>query len=213
MFSPFDPSSFTYPTFLTILMAMMLMKTSKSKNKSSKKMMMKMLKKEIMPNLSSKNQKSSTMKFISMFTIIASMNMMGLLPSTFSITSQMSINLPLAMTMWIATNMFSMTKKKEMTLAHMVPNGTPIFLAPFMVMIEMVSNLIRPITLSVRLTANMVAGHILISLMENFITKTNPNIITSWMMASILTILESGVAIIQAYVFSTLVSLYFSENH
>nr|WRK67381.1 ATP synthase F0 subunit 6 [Pentidionis agamae] len=213
MFSTFDPTSMTYPTFLLLMMIIVMAQISKSKTEIMKKTTFKFMSKEISPNMESKNQKSSTKKFIAIFSFIIMMNLGGLLPSSFSMTSHMSLNLPMALMMWISTNMFSMMKKTKKTMAHMVPNGTPMLLSPFMVLIEMVSNIIRPITLSVRLTANMVAGHILISLMENFVINTNPNTILSFLMASTLTILETGVAIIQSYVFSILITLYFSENH
>ncbi|RWS06633.1 ATP synthase F0 subunit 6-like protein, partial [Leptotrombidium deliense] len=79
---------------------------------------------------------------------------------------------------------------------------------PLIVLIELTRNIIRPITLSVRLTANIVAGHLLISLLEQFLGGSSSSIILS----RILLILETGVAIIQGYVFSVLASLYYQET-
>merc|ERR1712087_823093 len=95
-------------------------------------------------------------------------------------------------------------------LAHLVPSGTPDVLIPLIVMIELVRNFIRPITLSVRLAANIVAGHLLISLVNggNITVITTPIIIVSGV---ILIVLEVSVAFIQGYVFSTLSVMYFSE--
>lgn len=81
-------------------------------------------------------------------------------------------------------------------------------LVPLIVLIELTRNIIRPITLSVRLTANIVAGHLLISLLERFIGDSSRSIIPS----TILLILETGVAIIQGYVFSVLSYLYYQET-
>lgn len=95
-------------------------------------------------------------------------------------------------------------------LAHLVPSGTPGILIPLMVVIELVRNFIRPITLSVRLAANIVAGHLLIRLVNgaNLTVITTPIILASGV---ILIVLEVSVALIQGYVFSTLRVMYFSE--
>jgi F-type H+-transporting ATPase subunit a len=90
--------------------------------------------------------------------------------------------------------------------------GTPYVLIPFIVLIELVSNVIRPITLSVRLAANLVAGHLLMTLVSSPIV--NSNIISIIILLSclyLLIILESAVAFIQAYVFSILRTLYLAE--
>jgi F-type H+-transporting ATPase subunit a len=92
-----------------------------------------------------------------------------------------------------------------------VPQGTPTFLINFIVLIEIIRILIRPITLSVRLTANILAGHLLISLLRNFIMRRNFFGIIL-LLPFILTVLERAVAFIQAYVFVTLVTLYATEN-
>ena len=97
-------------------------------------------------------------------------------------------------------------------MAHLVPVGTPYVLIPFMVIIEFISNIIRPITLSVRLTANLVAGHLLITLIRTPIVQSR-YVITTLLLRSlyILIILESAVAFIQAYVFRMLRTLYLRE--
>jgi F-type H+-transporting ATPase subunit a len=97
-------------------------------------------------------------------------------------------------------------------LSHLVPQGTPSALIIFIVIIELVSNIIRPITLCVRLTANLIAGHLLMSLLGNALTSL-PIItgIFALPVPLILTILESAVACIQAYVFITLITLYTTE--
>jgi F-type H+-transporting ATPase subunit a len=96
--------------------------------------------------------------------------------------------------------------------AHLVPQGTPGVLMPFMVCIETISNVIRPGTLAVRLSANIIAGHLLITLMGN----TGPgiaSIIVGLLVVGqlCLLVLESAVSIIQGYVFSVLRTLYSRE--
>ena len=97
-------------------------------------------------------------------------------------------------------------------IAHLVPLGTPYALIPFMVIIELVRSVIRPLTLSVRLAANIVAGHLLIVLIRNPIARINFNFIILVLSALLLLlILELAVSFIQAYVFRTLTSLYVIE--
>nr|BAG24185.1 ATPase subunit 6 [Ascoschoengastia sp. TATW-1] len=213
LFSSFDPSSFLLPLVFVLWMSFIMLQISFNKISLSKLVFYKFMSGEVSPNMSSFNQNSSVKKFVSVFSLLLIINLAGLLPSSFSWTTQVSMNFPLAILFWLTVNVFSLIKKSKSFFSHMIPLGTPMSLVFFMVLVELVSNLIRPITLSVRLTANMVAGHILISLMESFVMKMNPNIIISFLSSSILIILETGVSFIQAYVFSILVSLYFSENH
>jgi F-type H+-transporting ATPase subunit a len=96
-------------------------------------------------------------------------------------------------------------------LAHLVPFGTPLGLIMLIVLIEVVRVLIRPITLSVRLAANMVAGHLLISLVCIPSLSSYPVLVGCLIGARVMIILERAVALIQAYVFSTLSSLYIRD--
>jgi len=98
-------------------------------------------------------------------------------------------------------------------LAHLVPQSTPPALISFMVLIETISSLIRPITLSVRLAANMIAGHLLLTLLGNQTAVRGIILIPGMLFAQIaLLVLECAVAIIQSYVFIVLSSLYASES-
>ena len=97
-------------------------------------------------------------------------------------------------------------------MAHLVPKGTPYALVPFMVLIEVVSNLIRPLTLSIRLAANIVAGHLLLVLVRGPMPSMRAALLGTAFIALIaLMVLELGVSFIQAYVFMTLSSLYLDE--
>src|SRR5579863_8606542 len=96
----------------------------------------------------------------------------------------------------------------------MVPSGTPTILMFFMVLIELVRNIIRPLTLSVRLSANIIAGHLLICLLGNFLIQfisISSSLIL--IVPVLLSFLELGVSIIQAYVIMTLITLYVTEIH
>ncbi|WP_372494059.1 F0F1 ATP synthase subunit A [Mycolicibacterium neoaurum] len=109
--------------------------------------------------------------------------------------------------------MFNLINKTGSTLSHLTPRGSPIFLSPFLVLIELVSNMIRPITISVRLVANMTAGHLLMHLLSQFLCYLYPLTFFMLPLAIILTILELIVCVIQAYIFCALISIYSSEIH
>jgi F-type H+-transporting ATPase subunit a len=97
-------------------------------------------------------------------------------------------------------------------LAHMVPNGTPAILIPFIVLIETIRNIIRPGTLAVRLTANIIAGHLLLVLLGNQGPSASFSILSVLLVVQILLLtLERAVALIQAYVFAVLTTLYSRE--
>nr|UZA61304.1 ATP synthase F0 subunit 6 [Rhynchothorax sp. JZ-2022] len=150
--------------------------------------------------------------FFTIMLMIFMNNFMGLFPYIFTGTSHLLITLPLALFLWLTYFMYGWVMNTYKMLAHLVPVGTPMVLMPFMVLIESISNFIRPITLSVRLMANMTAGHLLISLMSSICEKLSFNyIVIVIMLQMLLMILELAVAIIQSYVFTTLMFLYYNE--
>ena len=144
------------------------------------------------------------------------LNLLGLLPYVFTPTTQLSINLALAVPLWLATVIIGMRKYPTRSLAHFLPEGTPPALIPMLVIIETVSLLIRPVALAVRLTANLTAGHLLIQLIGSATFALLPVIpVVSILAGSVLfllTLLEVAVAIIQAFVFVLLLTLYLQEN-
>nr|YP_010610906.1 ATP synthase F0 subunit 6 [Seasogonia rosea]WAP91740.1 ATP synthase F0 subunit 6 [Seasogonia rosea] len=147
---------------------------------------------------------------LSLFTLIMFINLMGLLPYVFTSSSHLIFSLSIALPMWVAFMLFGWIKNTNYMFTHLVPNGTPSILMPFMVMIETVSNLIRPGSLAVRLTANMIAGHLLMSLLGN--NANNYIMMISFMLLfMMLMVFETAVALIQSYVLMTLTNLYSSE--
>nr|QNG56227.1 ATP synthase F0 subunit 6 [Platisus bicolor] len=158
------------------------------------------------------NIKGNTLIFVSLFSLILFNNFLGLFPYIFTSTSHMILTLTLALPLWISFMIYGWINNTTHMLAHLVPQGTPPILMPFMVCIETISNIIRPGTLAVRLSANMIAGHLLMTLLGN----TGPMLSFSLIFILIITqilllILETAVAIIQSYVFSVLSTLYSSE--
>nr|QNV11838.1 ATP synthase F0 subunit 6 [Tetramorium caespitum]QNV12037.1 ATP synthase F0 subunit 6 [Leptothorax acervorum] len=156
---------------------------------------------------------SNLILFISMLLFIFFNNFMGLFPYIFTSSSHMNFCLSLSLTFWFGMMIYSIYNYLTEFLSHLTPQGTPFILMPFMVIIESISLIIRPFTLAIRLTANMIAGHLLLSLLGSSGETINNLIIMIVMIFSqiLLFILEISVSLIQAYVFSILSTLYSSE--
>nr|AHX84194.1 ATP synthase F0 subunit 6 [Catocala sp. XY-2014] len=154
----------------------------------------------------------STFIFISMFSFILFNNFLGLFPYIFTSTSHLTLSLSMSLPLWLSFMIYGWLNNSQHMFTHMIPQGTPSILMPFMVLIETISNIIRPGTLAVRLTANMIAGHLLMTLLS----ETGPNmnyymIMFLVLIQILLLILESAVAVIQSYVIAILSTLYSSE--
>nr|BAI53512.1 ATPase subunit 6 [Monognathus jesperseni] len=153
--------------------------------------------------------------FVSLVIFILMLNVMGLMPYTFTPTTQLSLNLGMAIPLWLATIIIGLFNDPNKALGHMLPLGTPPSLIPMLVIIETLSTLIRPIALGVRLTANLTAGHLLIHLISMatmHLMVMPPLAMLTGLALALLTLLEMAVAVIQAYVFVLLLSLYLQEN-
>lgn len=147
-----------------------------------------------------------------LFIFILINNIFGLIPYTFTRTAHIAITLSIALTIWLIFILYGWINNTNHIFAHLVPLGTPIVLIPFIVLIESIRNIIRPITLSVRLAANLTAGHLLLILLgESIVNNRILIIITVTAAQFALMTLEAAVAVIQAYVFATLSTLYASE--
>nr|WBK17694.1 ATP synthase F0 subunit 6 [Polionemobius taprobanensis] len=164
--------------------------------------------------LTSNGKLGSTFIFVSLFTFILFNNFLGLFPYIFTSSSHLTFTLSLALPLWLSFMIYGWLTQTNHMFTHLVPQGTPPILMPFMVCIESISNLIRPGTLAVRLTANMIAGHLLLTLLGN----TGPLVMNSIILFQILIIaqvflliLEMAVSVIQSYVFAVLSTLYSSE--
>uniref|UniRef100_A0AAU6QD63 ATP synthase subunit a n=1 Tax=Synergus sp. 1 DYB-20230501 TaxID=3136278 RepID=A0AAU6QD63_9HYME len=152
--------------------------------------------------------------FKTLFIFIMLSNFISLFPYIFNNTSHVSLSLMLSMMLWISFMIFGWIKNSSHMYVHLTPQGTPYPLMPFMVLIETVSNLIRPITLSVRLSANIIAGHLLMTLISSSMIKMSMMMILMMIIIqSSLVILEVAVSFIQSYVFTILSSLYSSETN
>nr|AGQ50308.1 ATP synthase subunit 6 [Strix leptogrammica] len=171
--------------------------------------------KQLMTPLNKKAHKWALI-LTSLMTMLLMINLLGLLPYTFTPTTQLSMNMALAFPLWLATLLTGLRNQPSISLGHLLPEGTPTPLIPALILIETTSLLIRPLALGIRLTANLTAGHLLIQLISTATMALLPVLpVVSALTAMILlllTILEIAVAMIQAYVFVLLLSLYLQEN-
>nr|UQJ75278.1 ATP synthase F0 subunit 6 [Proneotermes latifrons] len=219
LFSVFDPSTtINLPlnwtsTFLGLIFIPISMWFMPSRHSMMWDLLTTKLHNEFKTLLGNNNKsKGSTFLFVSLFSLILFNNFLGLFPYIFTSTSHLTMTLTLALPLWMSFMMFGWINNTKHMFEHLVPQGTPAALMPFMVCIETISNVIRPGTLAVRLTANMIAGHLLLTLLGNNGPTISQSLLWMLILAQILLlILESAVAVIQSYVFAVLSTLYSSE--
>nr|QPN54264.1 ATP synthase F0 subunit 6 [Myrsidea sp. ADS-2020] len=168
---------------------------------------------ELVIHLLLKLYKSQSTLFVALFLFIMNMNLVGLLPLVFSPTSHLSFNITLSLILWLGMLLWYWLNNSSQFLSHLTPLGSPLVLSPVLVLIELISNLIRPLTLSLRLMANIMAGHMILTLISKGVF--NLSIVVSAPLFVILvgfTMFEFGVALIQSYVFTSLMALYWEES-
>nr|AZZ89105.1 ATP synthase F0 subunit 6 [Paracatonidia sp. SX-2018] len=211
LFSTFDPSSFKMQmNWIMMTSTLMIMPLNFWMSKSRWIKTKKIIENKIISEFKSiTTHKEILIMTKSMFVMILVINIMGLFPYTFTPTSHISLTLSMALPMWMMMMIYGWTKFTNNMFMHMLPMGTPYPIMPMMIIIETTGNIIRPISLSVRLMANMLAGHLLMTLLGN-LNELNMMILT-FPIKMMLMSFETAISIIQAYVFSTLITLYSSE--
>lgn len=149
----------------------------------------------------------------SLFLFILFCNILGLTPYSFTATSQIIITLSLALVAFITVTVFAIKRNGFSGFLHMfIPSGVPAFMLPLIFLIEFFSFVIRPVTLSVRLFANMVAGHVLLKVIAGFIISLGVIFgVFPFLFSMIITGFELFVAILQAYIFTILVCAYLGD--
>nr|YP_010384450.1 ATP synthase F0 subunit 6 [Amynthas seungpanensis]UGW52609.1 ATP synthase F0 subunit 6 [Amynthas seungpanensis] len=152
----------------------------------------------------------------STFIMLVIINLMGMIPYTFSTSSHLIFTLILGFPMWLSFVLSSSFLSPKKTIAHLLPDGAPDWLNPFLVIIETTSIAVRPLTLSFRLAANMSAGHIVLSLVGIYCASAwfTSTFGTTMLILTTLgyVLFEFAICLIQAYIFCLLLSLY-SEDH
>ena len=148
----------------------------------------------------------------SLFTFVLMCNMIGMLPYSFTVTSHIIVTMIMALFIFIAVTVIGFFKHGAKYLSIFVPSGVPIVLLPLITVIEIISYLSRPISLSVRLFANMMAGHTMLKVFGSFVLSLG--IVGGWLPLTFsvaLTGLEILVAFLQAYVFAILTCIYLND--
>ena len=149
---------------------------------------------------------------LTLFVFILFANVLGLIPYSFTVTSHIVITLALALVVFIGATIIGFIRNGFGYLKLFVPSGVPVFLLPLVVVIEIVSYFIRPMSLSIRLFANMMAGHMMLKVMAGFVVMLG--VTAGWLpLAAMVGLmgLELLVAALQAYVFALLTCMYLSD--
>lgn len=152
----------------------------------------------------------------SLYILILLLNLIGLLPFSYALTSQLGVTLTFGLGMWLGKLKIGINQKGIKLLNHFLPVGLPLLLGPFFVLIEIIGFCIPLISISVRLFANILSGHVLVHVLLGFIWQ---GILMNYGFFIIipgsillgLILLEWSVGFIQAYVFTLLIGVYLSE--
>jgi len=148
----------------------------------------------------------------SLFMFVLFCNMLGMLPYSCTVTSHIIVTFALAAIIFIGVTIIGFVNHRVRYLKLFIPSGVPLFLLPLIVVIEIISYLSRPVSLSVRLFANMMAGHTMLKVFGGFVVSLG--IIGGWLPLSFtvaLTGLEILIAFLQAYVFAILTCIYLND--
>ena len=148
----------------------------------------------------------------SLFVFVLLCNMVGMLPYSFTVTSHIIVTLIMALFIFFAVTIIGFLKHGFKYLSIFVPSGVPVVLLPLITVIEIISYLSRPVSLSVRLFANMMAGHTMLKVFGGFVISLG--LLGGWLPLSFsvaLTGLEILVAFLQAYVFAILTCIYLND--
>jgi F-type H+-transporting ATPase subunit a len=153
-----------------------------------------------------------------LFMFILFANMLGMIPYSFTVTSHIIVTLALALVVFLGVTIIAIARNGIHFFTHFMPAGVPMWLAPVIIPIEIISYLSRPVSLSLRLAANMLAGHTTLKVFAGFVVSMigmggvlSASGILPLIMVTALTALEFLIAFLQAYVFAILTCLYLSE--
>jgi F-type H+-transporting ATPase subunit a len=138
-------------------------------------------------------------------------NLLGMVPYSFTFTSHIVVTFTMAAVIFVGVTLIALAKHKMHFFSFFMPPGVPLLMAPLLIPIEIISYLSRPISLSVRLFANMLAGHTLLKVFAGFIISLGIFGIAPWVFVVALTGLEIVIAFLQAFVFTILTCLYLND--
>lgn len=143
----------------------------------------------------------------SLIIFLCFINFFSVLPYFFPYSSQLSFNLFWGLSLWGSLFLYGVFYNVKHVLSHFIPEGSPFSLIWFLFLVELISNIIRPLTLVVRLLANILAGHLLIILLSKLVFLLS----AFGLLYLVLNLVEFAVSVIQSYIFVTILCLYFSE--
>ena len=171
---------------------------------------------EFIANMVRDNVGTSGMQYFpfifTLFMFVLALNMLGMMPYSFTVTSHIIVTFALAAFIFLAVTAIGFWKHGAGFLKFFVPDGVPIVMLPLLVVIEVISYLTRPLSLSVRLFANMMAGHTMLKVFGAFVVALG--LLGGWAPLAFMvgfTGLEILVAFLQAYVFAILTCIYLND--
>ena len=161
-------------------------------------------------NIGQTGQKYIPLVF-SLFTFILFGNLFGMIPYAYTFTSQIILTFALALVVFVLITLIGFIKHGFHFFSYFLPPGAPLFMAPLLIVIEIISFLSRPISLSIRLFANMMAGHTMLKVFSMFTISLGVFGFSTIIATSVLIGFEFMIAFLQAYVFSVLTCLYLRD--
>ncbi len=170
---------------------------------------------EFVANMVRDNVGSEGRKFFpfifTLFMFLLFGDLLGLVPYSFTYTSHIIVNFGLALTVFIGVTIIGFMRHGTHYLRMFFPHGAPIITAPILIPIELISYMSRPFSLSIRLFANMTVGHIMLKVIGGFVIALGVLGVLPFVFLSAITVLEFGIAILQAYVFTILCCIYLND--
>jgi len=174
----------------------------------------------VVGNLKDKNGKKYFPLVIALFFFVLLLNLIGLVPYSFTLTSHIIFTLTLSASIFLGINIISVRKHGLKFFSLFLPSGTSVALAFLLIPIEIISYVFKPISLSIRLFANMMAGHTLLKVIAGFASSMVATHVPSLVLASYIPLLiliplfglELAVALIQSYVYAVLISIYIQDS-
>ena len=146
-----------------------------------------------------------------LFLFILGCNLLGMMPYGFTVTSHIAVTFALAMFIFFMVTIIALVKHGMKFFSFFLPHGTPWWLAPLMVFIELFAYLARPVSLSIRLAANMMAGHTMLKVIAGFVVTMGLLGVFPLLFLVVLSGFEVFVAILQAYIFAVLTCVYLND--
>lgn len=161
----------------------------------------------------SKEESSSSKYIFAIFLAILSMNILGMIPGSFAATGQFAVTLVAGMTVLFATLLVSIKKHGFGVLKSFIPHGTPLAMIPLIFSLELFSFFIRPISLCVRLGANIIAGHVMLEILAMLTVKAGVVGPFPFILMVAINLMEFAVVALQAYIFALLASVYIGNAY